>query len=138
MQCVLDSNEFIFGLGEYRKPSCETFLELIINKADTHPIRICNTIVEEVKRNLTPEKFKEFLEIITAITKIDPDILIPFELGLKYEMKGLKSADSFIAAFTDWSGSDLLVTENRHFLSRRPDLPFKVVTAEAAIFLIHK
>jgi uncharacterized protein (DUF2164 family) len=52
------------------------------------------------------------------------------ELGAKYEKKGLKDADALIAAFTEWVGADVLVTENRHFLNCQADLLFKVLTAE--------
>jgi len=49
---------------------------------------------------------------------------------------GLKPADAFIAAYTEWVGAELLVSENRHFLSRHADLPFRVLPAEQAIRLI--
>jgi hypothetical protein len=57
-------------------------------------------------------------------------------LGVKYEIKGLKPADAFIAAYTEWVGAEVLVTENRHFLNRHTDLPFKVLTAEECLKLI--
>lgn len=93
-------------------------------------------IVEEVRRNLVPEVFREFLEFLLALTPIDEDLFVPFELGVKYEAKGFKSADAFIAAYTEWVGADVLVTENRHFLSHHLGLPFKVLTAEKCLSLI--
>jgi hypothetical protein len=57
-------------------------------------------------------------------------------IRLNYETKGLKPADAFIAAYAEWVGADVLVTENRHFLSCNPDLPFKVLTAEKCLKLI--
>lgn len=63
-------------------------------------------------------------------------MFVSFELGVKYEIKGLKPADAFIAAYAEWVGADALVTENRHFLVRHSDLPFKVVTAEQCLKLI--
>lgn len=92
-------------------------------------------IIEEVRRNIAPEVFREFLEYISELTTLDEDIFVPFELGAKYEAKGLKSADAFIAAFTEWVGTDALVTENRHFLVHHSDLPFKVLTAENCLKL---
>jgi len=59
---------------------------------------------------------------------------VPFELGAKYESLGLKPGDAFIAAYTEWTGADYLVTENRDFLALTA-LPFKIVRAEA--FLKH-
>ncbi|MBU3933846.1 MAG: hypothetical protein KKH11_04200 [Candidatus Omnitrophica bacterium] len=58
------------------------------------------------------------------------------EIVFQYEAKGLKPADAFIAAYTEWAGADCLVTENRHFLFRHADLPFKVLTAEKCLKLI--
>lgn len=98
MLLVLDSNEYIFALGLFKKPSCGTLLDKILDTYPSHPIRIPRLIVEEVKHNLTPEVFKEFIEFITSLTSIDEDILVPFELGAKYELKGLKPQDAFIAA----------------------------------------
>jgi hypothetical protein len=46
---------------------------------------------------------------------------------------GLKEADALIAAYTEWAGADALVTENRHFLNKHPNLPFKVLTAEKCL-----
>ena len=98
--------------------------------------RIPRTIFEEVKRNLSPESFREFISFINALTTIDEDIVVPFEIAIKYEAKGLKPADAFIAAFTAWVGAEVLVTENRHFLNRHTDLPFEVLTAEECLKLI--
>ncbi|MFH0924241.1 MAG: hypothetical protein V1872_01190 [bacterium] len=87
-------------------------------------------IIEEVRRNLVPEIFKQFVGFIMELTIVDEDFIVPFELGAKYEAKGIKSADAFIAAYTEWTGADALITENRHFLSRQKNLPFKIFTAE--------
>lgn len=40
----------------------------------------------------------------------DEDFLVPFELGAKYESKGLKPADAFIAAYAGCVGADILAT----------------------------
>jgi len=71
-----------------------------------------------------------------SLTVIDEDFVVPFELGAKYEAEGLKSADAFIAAYVEWTGADALVTENRHFLSQRNNLPFKVLNAADCIKLM--
>lgn len=48
---------------------------------------------------------------------------------MRYESRGLKPGDAFIAAYTEWSGADYLITENRDFLALT-SLPFRVVRAE--------
>ena len=129
---VLDSNEFIFGFGVARKPSCEALLDAV-TETPAAAIRIPRLIVEEVGRHLSPEEFREFIEFIVSLTVIDEDFVVPFELGAKYEAEGLKPADAFIAAYIEWTGADALVTENRHFLRQRDNLPFKVFNASDAL-----
>lgn len=136
MLFVLDSNEYIFGLGFFKKDPCELLIDTISLTFPKHKIRISRTIFNEVKRNLTSEELKEFILYLTKFSIIDEDIFVPFELGSKYELLGLKSADAFIAAYTEWTGADALVTENRHFLSRQSNLPFKILTAKACLKFI--
>ncbi|MBI3305347.1 type II toxin-antitoxin system VapC family toxin [Candidatus Parcubacteria bacterium] len=99
-------------------------------------MRIPRTIVQEVLRHLTPEGSREFFNVMRAIGQIDEDEVVPFALGSKYEAQGLKPADAFIAAYTEWVGADILVSENRHFLSRQSDLPFKILSAARCLTLI--
>ena len=93
-------------------------------------------IVNEVRSNLAPIRFKEFINLIQSVADVDEDIFVPFELGIKYNSMGLKSADAFIAAYAEWVGADLLISENRHFLTRSSNLPFKVLTAEKSLKVI--
>ena len=136
MLLVLDSNEYLFGLGLTRRPDSEKLLDLLIEKYPHHQIRVPRLVSEEVRRNLAPQTFARFLQIIQAFTVIDEDSVVSFELGAKYESLGLKPADAFIAAYTEWTGADTLVTENRHFLTRRTDLPFQVLRAEQCVKLL--
>ena len=136
MRFVLDANEYIFALGIFRKHSSETLVAYLIDNFSTHSVAICRTIVEEVRANLTPKEFHKFVRFINLFTTIDEDFFVPFEIGVKYEVKGLKEADALIAAFTEWVGADALVTENRHFLNRHPDLLFAVLTAEECLKII--
>ena len=133
MFLVLDTNEYIYTFGTSKKPSCNALIASLTAFPSPHKLRIPRMIVEEVKRNLIPEFFREFIGFVLEVTTIDEDFLVPFELGAKYETKGLKAADAFIAAYTEWTGADALVTENRHFLARQADLPFKVLTAEKCL-----
>lgn len=136
MLFVLDSNEYIFALGIFKKPASALLLDTILDTFPRNTIRIPRMIIEEVGRHLTPEALREFIELITNLTTIDEDIFVPFELGARYESEGLKPADAFIAAYVEWIGADALVTENRHFLSRHSTLPFKILNAEGCLEII--
>jgi predicted nucleic acid-binding protein len=130
---VIDSNEYIFSFAPSSEEKSRVLLNIIVGNPHLYAIRIPRTIFEEVKRNLTLEAFQEFNKLIVPLTNIDEDIVVPFEIVFKYESKGLKPADAFIAAYTEWTGANALVTENRHFLARQDDLPFKVLTAERCL-----
>lgn len=136
MHFVLDANEYIFGMGIFKKESCESLVEHFLSNPSLHSVSICRTIVEEVRDNLAPKDFQKFIKFINIFATIDEDFLIPFELGFRYEVRGLKEADALIAAYAEWVGADVLVSENRHFLSRNPNLPFKVLNAENCLKLI--
>ncbi len=115
MLFVLDSNVYIFGFGFVKVPACGNLILTIIEKYELHTLRISRRIVEEARSHLSPEDFVKFIKIINKLTTIDEDIVVPFEIAVKYEVKGFKPADAFIAAYTEWVGADALVTENRHF-----------------------
>jgi hypothetical protein len=136
LRFVIDSNEYIFAFGPLKDPVSFKFLEKLLERGHSHTVRMPRTIFEEVKRNLSPESFREFISFVNALTEIDEDFVVPFEIAFKYESRGFKPADAFIAAYTEWVGADVVVTENRHFLNRRTDLPFKVLTAEECLELI--
>lgn len=138
MRFVLDTNEFVAALGVVKNPASEILFNTLVESFPKHSLHIPRTIINEVKRNVHPRIFVEFITIVQPIASIDEDILVPFELGAKYESMGLKSADAFIAAYTEWTSADALVTENRHFLSRRADLSFKVLTAGNCLKILNK
>ena len=137
MLLILDANEYIFGLGISKKLTCEALLEKIAEIFPHHNIRIPRLIVREVQNNLSPEEFKKFVSLINTFTTIDEDISVPFDLVYRFELMGLKPADSFIAAYTQWVGAEILVSENRHFLLRQDNLPFRVINAERCLKLFH-
>lgn len=136
MEFVCDSNVYVFAFGIAKYPACTSLLTILLRHSHTHQIRVCRTIVEEVRDHLTNQEFREFIGFVNALTTIDEDFFVPFELGSKYEWQGLKPADAFIAAYTEWVGADALISENRHFLSRHAHLPFRVMTAHAFLQLI--
>jgi len=133
---VIDSNEYIFSFGLSSRHKSREFLEKLLDNASRHTIRVPRTIFKEVQRNLSPEAFNEFNVFIHALTFIDEDIVVPFEIVFQYESRHLKPADAFIAAYAQWTGADVLVTENRHFLRLHQDLPFRILTAEKALRLL--
>lgn len=136
MLLVLDSNEYLFALGVSPKAACQQLMDVLIDTYPTHRFRVPRLIMEEVSRHLPPEVFHEFMSTLQDLVSIDEDFVVPFELGSKYEALGLKPADAFIAAYTEWVGADALITENRHFLSRRTDLSFQVLRAEQILKLL--
>ena len=136
MLLVVDSNEYILAFGPSGEQAPASLLDMLIEKFPAHSMRIPRLTVEEVRRHLTPEAFREFTSFVLSLSSIDEDFLVPFELGAKYEAKGLKSADAFIAAYAEWVGADVLVTENRHFLALHMDLPFRIVPAQKCLRLL--
>lgn len=136
MLLVLDANEYVFAFGIAKKENCKKLVELLVEKYPLHNIRVVRLIVNEVRENLSAEIFKEFILFINGFTSIDEDIVVPFELAAKYEAKGFQPEDAFISAYVEWVGTDVLVTENRHFLSRQKDLPFKVSNAEKILSIL--
>ena len=136
MRLVLDTNEYIGALGIIKNPSAEILLIKLIESTSKHSLFIPRTIIDEVRRNLSPAIFAQFIRIIRAIATIDENFLVPFEIGAKYVTMGLKPADAFIAAYTEWAGADLFISENRHFLYNQPHIPFKVVNAAKALKIL--
>ena len=105
MLFVIDSNVYIFGFGFVKVPACSNLILTIIEKYNLHTLRISRRIVEEVRSHLSPEDFAKFIKVINILTKIDEDFVVPFEIAVKYEAKGFKPADAFIAAYTEWVGA---------------------------------
>lgn len=134
MRLVIDTNVYLFAFGLLKVPICEEVIAVILEQSSHPTIRISANIVGEVRPNLTGEAFREFIGFLNTLSiTIDEDFLVPFELGAKYESKGLKPADALIAAYSEWVGADILVTENRHFLSLHSDLPFRILSAEKCL-----
>lgn len=81
MLLVLDTNEYIFAFGFLKKPSAAVLIDRIVDDFPACTLRIPRMIVEEVRQNLTPEEFQEFIAFIAALTDIDEDFLVPFEMA---------------------------------------------------------
>lgn len=138
MRFVIDSNEYIFAFGPAEESAARQLIDVLFDETFLHTILIPRAIFEEVKRNLSKYAFQEFNSFINAMITIDEDIVVPFEIVFEYESRGLKPTDAFIAAYAEWRGVDVLVTENRHFLSLQSGLPFKILTAENCLKILNK
>lgn len=130
MLVVLDANEYILTFGAAKDKSSQGLIRKLPDITGFGDVRIAQTIVDEVMRNLSAEERKAFMRFLLSATEIDEDSIVPFETGNRYEAIGFKPADAFIAAYTEHIGGNFLISENRHFLSRSKELPFNVVTAE--------
>lgn len=127
---VLDTNEYIFGIGAAKKPSCERLLDLVIEEAEALSVRIVRRIIDEVESNLSEIGRKTFFSFISAVAEIDEDHVVPYVFEHQYEIMGFKPADAFIAAYVQWVEADYLITENRHFL--------EIGGYDVAAFLAHQ
>ena len=129
---VLDSNEYIFSFGYERKDSCQELLNHLANDPSHHIIRIARTTVDDVRRRVSGNDFREFLGFLRAMEMfIDEDELVPYEFGGKYLSRRLKPGDAFLAGYTEWVGANYLISENRKDFVDHPHLfTFKVSTAE--------
>ena len=129
MKLVIDANEYIFAFGIVEETPNRTLLDYLLIHSARNKTFICRTIINEVQRNLVAPRLKDFFDYVYSVCIVDEDYIVPFELGAVYENEGLKPADAFIAAYAEHIGANLLVSENRHFLSHHSGLPFHVVKA---------
>ena len=60
MQLVLDSNEYLFTFGVERKAASVSLLERILAAPARYQLKVSRTILEEVRRNAAPQRFREF------------------------------------------------------------------------------
>jgi hypothetical protein len=133
---VLDSNEYLLAFSPSKAAASAELIDLILSRHPNHRIRIPRLIVGEVQGNLPPETFHRFVIFLNLLTVIDEDFAVPFALGAKYESIRLKPADAFIAAYAEWVGADVLISENRHFLKLQADLPFQILPAKDCLALL--
>ena len=129
---VLDANQYLFTFGGARQSECVTLLDGILRQDEVEVV-ICRTIVQEVVGNMDQRSARAFFTWLSGIADIDEDEVVPFDLWVHYEISGFKPADAFIAAYTEHVGAAFLVSENRHFLRARTDLPFRVMDARSAL-----
>ncbi|MBI4062755.1 MAG: hypothetical protein HY401_00455 [Elusimicrobia bacterium] len=134
MLLVIDTNEYLFAFGREKYQPAIELLTLLENSCERHQIRICQTIVEEVRRNIPAELMRPFIAYAQSLTTVDDDYLIPANLFAKYESIGLKPGDAFIGAYAEFVGAQAIVSENRrHFHKYRDKFPFAVWDAAACL-----
>ena len=139
LHLVLDTNKFIFGITGLPNHPSAVLLDTIVERASQINIHIPRTIFNEVRKNLRPSFFNEFITFINTLSiNVDEDFIVPFEISVKYEMMGLKPANTLIASYTELMDAAALISENRHFLSRQPNLPFKVMSASQCLKMLLK
>ena len=80
-------------------------------------------VMKEVARNLDVERVRYLHQLIADNPRFHIiDASIPPELIEKYIALGLPAkADALIGAFTEWVGTQYLISDNRHFLSLTTD-----------------
>lgn len=67
MRLVLDTNEFIAALGVVKNPASETLLAELLETFPKHTIHLPRTIINEVRRNLSPILFTNFIKTIQCV-----------------------------------------------------------------------
>ena len=138
---VLDSNEYIFGIGDPTSESAALLDALATRDWQGTLVVATPWMVErEVVRNLSalaPMASRTFYFLLAhapwdGVTYTDP----PSELVLKYLDLGLAEEDAIIAAFAEMVNAQYLVSENRHFLERLKSDAFQVVNAAAFLEMV--
>ncbi len=130
LRIVIDTNEFVFALTGPSGSASHRLLEMLLRASDRFEVRIPQIVVTECAHNLPASTRPQLFALLDAVTAVDPDYVVPFEIGERYRVIGMKPADALIAAYCEWIEADTLVSENRHFLAQyRPHLPFDTLTA---------
>ncbi len=91
-------------------------------------------MVVEVRRSLGDHAMRELYRILRRAREfsVSYEDAIP-EMRERYLRLGAKKGDAAICAQLEAAGVRWLVSENRHFLSEMPELPFAVLTAEETL-----
>jgi predicted nucleic acid-binding protein len=127
-----DTNIYIFGIRE--NPNFPACIELLERIGELY-VYIPRQVIRELQNNLQPDEVFELFELFNHYPdriRIDWKI-IPNALIQKFQLLGCKLGDAVIAAHLEQQGVHTLISENRHFLNEIPNLPFRVLSAEAAL-----
>ena len=119
----LDTNVVIFGLRKL-DPSAS----LLLKNLYQFEVRLSVQVERELRKNLSPNEFRQFYELLGEVPTIQIVYQHPDEKLLQlYRHFGLKTGDAMIAAFCEQEQIDILVSENRHFLQELPERSFEIL-----------
>ncbi|MBI1935076.1 hypothetical protein HYS31_01420 [Candidatus Woesearchaeota archaeon] len=126
---VLDSNEFIFGLT-----GTEHYPKLLIDSLESaklsNDFRIHSQILKEVLDNIPQHLHGDIFELFNSETIAFDEEPVSKDLWNKYKEMNLKKGDIIIAAYAEMIDTDILVSENRHFLKELKKANFEIMNAE--------
>ncbi|MCP4112562.1 MAG: type II toxin-antitoxin system VapC family toxin [Desulfobacteraceae bacterium] len=112
MVISLDTNIWIFGF-----PGGDTFCEKIILNLPRFDTIVPNQVRCELERNLPRQYMKRFYQLaLESGVQFDFEH-VPETYIAMFEQKGLKKGDAIIGAFCEWRRVDIIVSDNRDFLS---------------------
>lgn len=126
---VLDTNIWIFGLrGQVEHPACFRVLQ----RLPQLQVQVPRQILLELRANLTKDEMDHFFQLLNRYPerirfhwdKAEPTLI------RKYQELGCKLGDAAVAAHVETLGVEVLVSENRDFLTEIAGLPFRVLSAE--------
>jgi hypothetical protein len=131
----LDTNEFVFALRQDpRHPTCETIL---FDRLGELKVCLPLQILAELQRNLSTVEMRTVLRALERAGSITWDYApAPPELIKQWVQRGAKKGDAVIAAHLEAHRTRYFISENRHFLTELPDLPFDVLAAEEVVRLL--
>ncbi|MBI3949250.1 MAG: type II toxin-antitoxin system VapC family toxin [Acidobacteria bacterium] len=123
---IFDTNIWVFGLRKHlQKTDC---IELL-NHLDLLLVIVPGQIVKELHRNLNDAEARAFFQLTRLLLGVEIQYTeAQPELVARYQTAGCKKGDAIIAAQVEANGVKYFVSENRHFLSEVPGLPFMVIT----------
>ncbi len=134
---ALDTNQFIFALRRTAAyPACEI---LLFDKLPELQIYMPLQVLIELQRNLNMDEMRGVFLALNQSKAIQSDYKPPpRNLIAEWEKRGAKKGDAVIAAHLESAQVKYLVSENRHFLSEIPDLPFQVLSSDAIVRQLSK
>jgi len=130
LRLVLDSNEYIIGIGSRSSPHPIRLLNVLAAWPQRFEVFVSRMILDEVRRNLPADRFQDLWAILVTLdAAVVEEWEIPSEYAGKYASLGLKPGDAAIAACAEVVRAEIVVTENRDFHGRS-GLPFRSLRAE--------
>ncbi|MGB3496291.1 MAG: type II toxin-antitoxin system VapC family toxin [Elainellaceae cyanobacterium] len=132
---AIDTNEFIFALRD--KPPHPFSKILVFSKLPELNLYMPFQVLAELQRNLIAQDMRRIFLLLRQAKSIQWDYTLPdAKVVAKWKSRGAKKGDAVITASLEIAGVQYLISENRHFLSEISDLPFQVLSSEAAIYAL--